>query len=275
MEQNQLGTQCCYDPTSGQYLEYRQLLKTSNKQVWENGCSKGFARLCQGRSKDDTTGTNTITWIHPNEVPSNKRPTYIRVCANYRPQKKDPYRVRCILGRNLIDYPGPISAPTASIPLVKLLLNSVLSTPNAKFHIIDIKDFYLSSKLDDPEYVAVPLSLFPPHIIQDYNLLSKVHNNTAYGRVSKGMYGLPQARKLAHDDLVKHLTTGGYFLAKHTPGLFQNKSQSVQFPLIVDDFGVKYTNVAALRHLINDLRKKYAIAHEPGTIYSGIHLKWD
>ena len=89
------------------------------------------------------------------------------------------------------------------------------------------------------------------------------------------MYGLPQAGKLAHDDLVKHLATGGYFPAKHTPGLFHNKSRSIQFTLIVDDFGVKYTNTAALHHLIKNLKKKYSITDEPGTIYSGIHLKWD
>ena len=180
--------------------------------------------MSQGRSQDDTTGTDTITWIHPHELPRNKRPTYIRVCANYRPQKSDPYRVRCTLGGNLINYPGPNSAPTASIPLVNLLLNSVLSTPNAKFHTIDIKDFYLSTNLEDPEYVAVPLSLFPPDIVKDYNLMAKVKNNTVYGKVTKGMYGLPQAGKLAHDDLIKHLATGGYFPSKHTPGLFQNRS---------------------------------------------------
>ena len=175
----------------------------------------------------------------------------------------------------MIKYPGPKSAPTASIPLVKLLINSVLSTPNAKFHSIDIKDFYLSTALDEPEYVAVPISLFPPDIIKDYNLQSKVRNNTVYGKVTKGMYGLPQAGKLAHDDLVQHLATGGYFPAKHTPGLFHNKSRSIQFTLIVDDFGVKYTNPAALHHLIQHLKKKYTITDEPGTIYSGIHLKWD
>ena len=264
-----------YDPVSGQYLEYRQLLKTPEKQVWENGCSKEFARLCQGRSRDDTSGTDTITWIHPHELPANKRPTYIRVCANYRPQKSDPYRVRCTLGGNRINYPGPKSAPTASFSLVKLLLNGVLSTPNAKFHTIDIKDFYLSTTLNEPEYVAVPISLFPSDIIEEYNLNSKVSNNTVYGKVTKEMYGLPQAGKLAHDDLVKHLATVGYFPVKHTPGLFQNKSQSIQFTLIVDDFGVKYTNTAALHHLINHLKKKYSITEEPGTIYSGIHLKWD
>ena len=30
------------------------------------------------------------------------------------------------------------------------------------------------------------------------------------------MYGLPQAGKLAHDDLVKHLPRGGYFPTTYT-----------------------------------------------------------
>ena len=62
-----------------------------------------------------------------NSQPTSDQPTSF--CANYRPQKSDPYRVRCTLGGNLINYPGSKSSPTASIPLVKLLINSVLSTP--------------------------------------------------------------------------------------------------------------------------------------------------
>ena len=31
-----------------------------------------------------------------------------------------------------------------------------------------------------------------------------------YAKVNKGMYGLPQAGKLAHDDLVAYLATSGY-----------------------------------------------------------------
>ena len=55
------------------------------------------------------------------------------------------------------------------------------------------------------------------------------------------MYSLPQPGKLAHDDLVAHLARGGYFPTPFTPELFTNKSNSIQFALVVDDFGVKYT----------------------------------
>ena len=121
----------------------------------------------------------------------------------------------------------------------------------------------------------VPFSLFSPDIVQDYNLKDKVSNNMVYGKVVKAMYGLPQSGKLAHDDLVAHLALGGYFPTKFTPGLFTNRSNSIQFALIVDDFGIKYTNKLALDHLVRHLRRKYFITQDDGTRFNGITLKWD
>ena len=263
------------DESTGKQLEYRHLLKTSAKDRWEDACSKEFARICNGRTKDDTPGSNTVEWIHRHQVPPDKRPTYLRVCANYRPQKADPYRVRCTIGGNLIQYNGPTAAPTASLPTIKILLNSVLSTPGAKFATLDIKDFYLQSDLPEPEYLMVPFSLFPPDIVKDYNLQDKVCNNMVYGKVVKAMYGLPQSGRIAHDDLVAHLALGGYFPTKFTPGLFTNRSNSIQFALIVDDFGIKFTNQLALQHLVHHLRRKYSVTQDDGTRFNGITLRWD
>ena len=126
--------------------------------------------------------------------------------------------MRCTLGGNLIQYPGDKSTPTASIPVIKLLIiNSVLSTPGAKFCSVDIKDFYLQSTLPEAEYISVPFRLIPPDIISDYKLKSKVSNGNVYARVNKGMYGLPQAGKLVNNDLVQHLAKGGYYPTKYTP----------------------------------------------------------
>ena len=188
------------------------------KSTWENGLSKEFARLSSGRPKDNTPGTNTIEWIHPHQLQPNKKPTYVKLCANYWPQKEDPYRVRCTLGGNLIQYPGPKSTAIASLPVIKILINSVLSTPNAKFCSVDIKDFYLNTDLPQPEYISVPYNIIPPDIVADYKLNTKVKNNTVYAKVNKGMYGLPQAGKLANDDLLAHLADGGYHPATYTPG---------------------------------------------------------
>ena len=37
--------------------------------------------------------------------------------------------------------------------IIKLLLNSIISTPGAKFMAIDIKDFYLNIPLAKPEFL--------------------------------------------------------------------------------------------------------------------------
>ena len=89
------------------------------------------------------------------------------------------------------------------------------------------------------------------------------------------MYGLPQAGKLAHDDLALHLAQGGYHPIKYTPGLFTNKQKTIQFALVVDDFGIKYTNQQDLDHFLNHLHQKYTITHDEGTRFNGIHLKWN
>ena len=44
---------------------------------------------------------------------------------------------------------------------------------------------------------------------------------------------------------------------------------------MVDDFDIKYTNQQDLDHLLHHLRQEYTIAHDEGTRFNGIHLKWN
>ena len=68
-----------------------------------------------------------------------------------------------------------ISAPTCSLPTVKLLWNSVLSTQGAKYFTMDISIFYLGSPLDKPEYMRMPVKLMPEEIVEKYNLKKFKH----------------------------------------------------------------------------------------------------
>ncbi len=44
----------------------------------------------------------------------------------------------------MVNYPDNCGTPTADLLTVKLMLNSIISTPNAKFTTtINLKDFYL------------------------------------------------------------------------------------------------------------------------------------
>ena len=40
----------------------------------------------------------------------------------------------------------------------------------------------------DPEYMLVPIELFPPDNIAQYNLLKKVKNGKILAKIVKGMY---------------------------------------------------------------------------------------
>jgi hypothetical protein len=73
------------------------------------------------------------------------------------------------VGGNQIDYPGRVSTPTAGITTMKLLFNSVVSTPNARLVVFDLKDFYLGTPMERYEYM-------PQSIIEQYALLKYVHN---------------------------------------------------------------------------------------------------
>jgi CO/xanthine dehydrogenase FAD-binding subunit len=99
------------------------------------------------------------------------------VVCTYRLEKKDPYRTRLTMGGNLVNYPDDCGTPTADILTVKLLLNSIISTKNAKFMTIDIKDFYLMTPMKRYEYFRMNIALFPRDIIEEFNLLEKVDHD--------------------------------------------------------------------------------------------------
>jgi hypothetical protein len=116
----------------------------------------------------------------------------------------------------------------------------VLSTPDAKYMTVDIKNFYLNTPLDRYEYMRVPLGLIPQHLIDQYDLTTKAKNGFVYCEIQKGIYGLPQAGILANKLLKKRLAKFGYFEVPNTPGLWRHIWRPIQFTLVVDDFGVKY-----------------------------------
>ena len=90
------------------------------------------------------------------------------------------------------------------------------------------------------------------------------------------MHGLKQAGKIACDDLKKHLQPHGYVPAPHTPGLWQHLHSDLTFTLIVDDFGIKHTNLQQVHDLILTLKKRYEITVDwTGTLCAGVTLTWN
>jgi len=184
--------------------------------------------------------------------------------------------VRITVGGNLINYPGELTTNTADLITSKILWNSVLSTPNAKYMTVDIKNFYLNTPLDRYEYMRIPLTLIPQHMIDQHDLTSKAKGGFVYCEIQKGIYGLPQAGILANKLLKKRLAKFGYYEVTHTPGLWRHIWRPIQFTLVVDDFGVKYIGKQHAEHLCKVLRTEYTIATDwTGGLYCGITLNWN
>ena len=61
------------------------------------------------------------------------------------------------VGGNHLDYPGITATSCASLTTTKCLLNSTLSTPDAKFMVLDIKSFYYGMPMECYKYMKLPL----------------------------------------------------------------------------------------------------------------------
>ena len=87
---------------------------------------------------------------------------------------------------------------------------------------------------------------------------------------------MPQAGILAQQLLEKRLNKHGYHQSTLVPGLWTHEWRPIQFTLVVDDFGVKYTGEEHAKHLMAVLNKDYTITHYwKGAKYVGITLDWD
>ena len=82
------------------------------------------------------------------------------------------------------------SSVAASIATGKLLLNGAVSTKDAIFTKVDIKDFFCASFLPDPEYMKMKLRIIPQEIIDQYHLQDLQENGWVYMKIVKGMPGL-------------------------------------------------------------------------------------
>eukprot|EP00804_Cyclotella_cryptica_P024856 CCRYP_020557-RA/>CCRYP_020557-RA protein AED:0.45 eAED:0.45 QI:0/0/0/1/0/0/3/0/298 len=210
-------------------------------------------------------GTNTIVFIAKDDIPIDRRRdvTYGRICANFRPEKDDPHRVRLTVGGNRIHFPGDCRTPTADMLTTKILLNSIISTQGARFMTIDIKDFYLNTPMARPEFMRLKLADIPKDFIILFNLRQlATPDGYIYVHVQKGMYGLPQAGIIAQQLLKTRLIANGYRQSTVTPGFWKHDWRPVAFALCVDDFGVKYVGIKHAKHLLRALNTHYTTSHD-------------
>ena len=94
-----------------------------------------------------------------------------------------------------------------------------------------------------------------------YNLEHLFEDDYIIVEIRKGMYGLPQAGRLAADKLKRILTPHGFVQSEHTPGLWTHKHTDMVFALTVDDFGISYSDkrhVTILTDILAENKYKYS-----------------
>ena len=130
------------DTNTGQYLEYSQLMRGPDKDIWKTSLANNFGRLAQGVGTRMPTGKNTVFFIPHSSVPAKRTVAYSRLVASIQPHKIETHRVHVTFGRNRLDFPGDTTTNCASLTTTKCIFNSIISTPGARFITLDIKNFY-------------------------------------------------------------------------------------------------------------------------------------
>jgi len=152
----------------------------------------------------------------------------------------------------------------------------MLKDKNIRFASIDLVDHYLSTPLETPAYMRIPIKHVPAEIVAEYNLEGFVHNDHVFFKVLKAMYGHPAAGRLANALLINTLKAGDYYEDKLTPCLFHHKTRPTKFALVVDDFGIKYSSNDDLDHLINCISSVWKVKVDlSGSKFLGMNLSWD
>ena len=122
--------------------------------------------------------------------------------------------------RKKISYIGEVGTPRAELLLIKIMLNSVISTPEARFMTIDISKFYLNTPMTRYDYLKLKLSNIPDKIIKLYNLKEKATTDgSVYMEIRKGVYGLPQAGLITNELLEKRPAKHKYTQSKLVMGI--------------------------------------------------------
>jgi hypothetical protein len=192
---------------NGKLLEYHHfIVNQTTRATWQHSYGDEIDRLAQGMPRRNT-GANTIVFIKKNQVPQNrvKDVTYGLITCLIRHEKiEEPAQTRLVMGGNRVHYPGNAGTQTAIVLTVKLLISSTISTPNAKYMTMDIKDFYLNTPMARYKCMQLRIANMPNDVIKHYNLTDLATlDRYVYCEIQTGMYSLPQAGSITHQLLEK------------------------------------------------------------------------
>jgi hypothetical protein len=164
-------------PETDKSLKHQELITNLRHKIkWMRSTANEINRLYN---------TDTIRFIRRSNIPKGRKVTYGSFVVDIKYHKEEKERTRLTVGGDHIEYPGDKSTLTAGLTTAKILINSVISTPNAKFLVIDIKNFYLNTPLGRFEYIVINLASLPQDRIEKYDLNELAQDGKVYIEIQK------------------------------------------------------------------------------------------
>jgi hypothetical protein len=179
-----------------------------------------------------------------------KTPTYYNRVVRERWDpvlKRIVKRVRGTTGGGRIVSNYNVSSSVAALVTVKIFLNAAV-TENANFATIGLTGFYLGALMPELEYIKIYVGTY--RALTDFIHTEKSGKTFCYFAIRESMHGLSCAGKLPKGRLVRLLNASD-FHESATPCLFRHATRNITFTLVVDGFGVKYTNPSGLTFLVD------------------------
>ena len=97
---------------------------------------------------------------------TNSKTSYGSIVVDYRLQKEEPHRKSLTVGGNIIVYAVDVITPMSYITTEELIINSIISTPEARYMCCSIKYFYLGTYFIRYEYIKITIEILQREIIK-------------------------------------------------------------------------------------------------------------
>ena len=97
----------------GKRLSMDNLINGPQGDTWTRALSNERGRLAQGNDHG-VLATNTIQFIAPSEVPSDRKVIYVSFVCDHSPLKTEPWRVRLVVGGDRLPYDA-VGSPASNL----------------------------------------------------------------------------------------------------------------------------------------------------------------
>ena len=152
--------------------------------------------------------TRTNRFLKKKNISQGEKAVYTRLVVDLRTNKAVHESLRMCMGGDKMESVMETTTRTADLATCKLHMNGVVSTPGARFAGGDVKYFYLNTPLKRKRNGKVRAKYIPEETIRKHDLEQYIEDNGwLHFEIGKGMYGIPEAGRLANDLLRARLKT--------------------------------------------------------------------